>query len=160
MPNTNAFTNLSPKKRLHVDMDGVLCNIVKGYMWAKARHPGVKYPQSIPGLFENLVPIEGAVEAINRLREDFDLWILSAPSVRNPNCYKEKRIWIEKYFDYSLAKRLILCTNKGLVKGHYLIDDNLDGKGQETFEGELIHFGSSKYPNWESVLKYFYTTET
>lgn len=160
MSKIDTSTPLPSKKTLHVDMDGVLCNIVRGYTWAKEHHPEIRHPQSIPGLFENLEPIEGAIEAVNRLREDFELWILSAPSVKNPNCYKEKRIWIEKYFDYPLAKRLILCTNKGLVKGHYLVDDNLYGKGQETFEGELIHFGSSNYPNWESVLKHFHTTET
>jgi len=47
-----------------------------------------------------------------------------------------------------------LATNKGLLKGDYLIDDYVAGRGQENFEGELIHFGSEQYPDWSSVTKY------
>ncbi len=139
-------------KILHVDMDGVLCDIAKAYRWVYENRPEVEFPQSVPGLFENLDPIDGAIDAVATLRSQYDVWILSAPSVRNPNCYQEKRIWVEKHFDYELAKRLILCTNKGLLKGDFMIDDHSEGKGQEVFDGELILFGSDLFPDWKSVL--------
>ncbi|KPA11151.1 5'-nucleotidase [Candidatus Magnetomorum sp. HK-1] len=63
----------------------------------------------------------------------------------------EKRIWIENYFDYNFTKKLIICSNKGLLKGDLLIDDNIEGRGQESFEGKIIHFGSSDFPDWQSV---------
>jgi 5'-nucleotidase len=50
-------------------------------------------------------------------------------------------------------KNWILSPNKALLKGDFLIDDMINGKGQEDFEGELITFGSEKYPNWKSVIK-------
>ena len=52
-----------------------------------------------------------------------------------------------------VAQKLILSPNKALLKGDFLIDDMINGKGQEDFEGELIAFGSEKYPNWKSVNK-------
>ncbi len=139
-------------------MDGVLCDIAAAYQAAARTHPDVAFPQSIPGLFASLDAIPGAIEAVAALRRDprLDVWILSAPSTRNPACYSEKRIWVEKVFDYPLAKRLILASDKSLLRGDILIDDNISGKGQERFEGELIHFGSARYPTWSSVLEYLH----
>jgi hypothetical protein len=37
--------------------------------------------------------------------------------------------------------------------GDYLIDDRTkNGAGE--FKGELIHFGTDKFPDWDSVLEY------
>jgi len=62
-------------------------------------------------------------------------------------------LWVEDYLGIDIANKLILSTNKGLLKGNYLIDDWIIGQGQEYFEGEIIHFGSMKYPNWNDVVK-------
>lgn len=142
--------------RVFIDMDGVLCDIAAAYQEAARTHPDVSFPQSIPGLFASLSTIPGAVEAVAELRSNprLDVWILSAPSTRNPACYSEKRIWVEKVFDYPLAKRLILASDKSLLRGDILIDDNISGKGQERFEGEVLHFGSSRYPTWARVLEH------
>ena len=43
--------------------------------------------------------------------------------------------------------------NKHLNIGHYLIDDRLKN-GADKFEGEHIHFGTSLFPDWDSVIKY------
>jgi 5'-nucleotidase len=151
-----AVTAVESRLRLYIDMDGVLCDIAAAYEEAARTHPHVAFPQSIPGLFASLRPIPGALEAVAELLDDprFDVWILSAPSTRNPACYSEKRVWVEKMFDYSLAKRLILASDKSLLRGDVLIDDNVSGKGQERFQGVLIHFGSSRFPTWSSVLEH------
>jgi 5'(3')-deoxyribonucleotidase len=52
---------------------------------------------------------------------------------------------------YNFVDRLIICSHKGLLKGDILIDDNDSGRGQEHFEGRLIHFGSPQCPDWASV---------
>ena len=62
--------------------------------------------------------------------------ILSAPSVFNPLCYTEKRLWVENYPGFEFVHKLILATNKGLLEGDYLIDDYIAGRGQENFDGE------------------------
>ena len=55
-------------------------------------------------------------------------------------------------FGYEMTQNLIICSHKGLLKGDLLIDDHASGRGQEFFEGQLIHFGHKEYPNWEAVL--------
>jgi len=147
---------MSTKKILYVDMDDVLCNYQSAYSFYKSENPKLKFPQSLTGFFEDLKPIERAVDSVNELRSrsELDVYILTAPSTRNIHSYSEKRFWVEKHFDYEFTEKLIICSNKGLLKGSYLIDDNVDGKGQESFEGELIHYGSEQYPDWETVVTY------
>ena len=35
----------------------------------------------------------------------------------------------------------------------HLIDDRT-ANGAGEFKGELIHFGSNKYPDWDTIIKY------
>ncbi len=83
------------------------------------------------------------------------MYILSAPSLRNPLSYLERRLWVEDYFGLEVANKLILSTNKGLLKGAYLIDDWISGNGQENFEGKIIHFGSINCPSWNDIVRLF-----
>lgn len=36
-----------------------------------------------------------------------------------------------------------------------MIDDCTEGRGQENFEGEVLHFGSEDFPDWLSIRNYF-----
>lgn len=137
--------------RLMIDMDGVLCDFDAGYNRIRAEKPDVEFPQSMPGMFASLAPIKGAIEAVNRLRETHDVWILTAPSVKNPHCYTEKRLWIEQHFDLAMAYRLIIAHDKSLVLGDVLVDDHISGKGQENFSGRVLQFGSPEYPDWTAI---------
>lgn len=145
------------KKIVYIDMDGVLCDFNGGYAAYKKKNPLVQFPQSQYGFFRRLKPIKEAIESVNFLneQEQFDIYFLSAPSVINPLSYTEKRLWIEDYFGFGMANKLILSPNKGLNKGDFLIDDCDFGKGQEDFEGKLILFGSDEFQNWETVMKFF-----
>ena len=51
-----------------------------------------------------------------------------------------------------MTKKLIICWDKGLLKGDYLIDDH-----EYDFDGELIRFGSDEFRNWEIVKDYLKT---
>jgi len=47
----------------------------------------------------------------------------------------------------------ILPTAPWNNRGDFLIDDSIkNGAGE--FRGELIRFGNTDYPNWESVVEY------
>lgn len=148
------------KKNIYVDMDDVLCDYKAAFAKATEKNPAIKYPQSQCDFFRKLKPIEGGIETVEFLRkqEIFEIYILTAPSVFNPFSYLEKRLWIEDHFGFEFTERLIISPNKGLLKGDYLIDDITEGKGQEDFEGKLLHFGQEKYPNWKSILDYFKST--
>ena len=137
--------------RVYIDMDDVMCQFSKAYHKSKINNPELQYPQSIEGFFLALEPIPDAIDIVNGLRSDFDVSVLTAPSTRNPHSYTEKRLWIEKYFDYAFTKKLIISPNKALLKGDYLVDDYSEGKGQDKFEGTLVHFGTSDFPDWQTV---------
>lgn len=140
-------------KIVYIDLDDTVCDFKGAYLSALGENPGIQFPQSQYRFFANLQPIEGAIETVRSLidSDEYDPYILSAPSTRNPLSYSEKREWIEVHFGYDFCDKLILCAHKGLLKGHLLIDDNVKGKGQELFEGELIQFGSDAFPNWAAV---------
>lgn len=140
-------------------MDDVLGAYAAAHTNAQRDNPEMTFPQGVPGFFLALAPIEGAIECVNELRGLHDVFILTAPSTRNAHCYSEKRIWIERHFDYAFTKKLILSPDKGLLKGDYLVDDHVSGKGQERFEGMLIEFGSDSFPDWNTVLAYLKTIE-
>lgn len=137
-------------------MDFTLCDYAEGFKRHKALHPNQQYPQSQPGLYAGLKPMPNAIETYRWMAQqpEFDVYILTAPSIKNPHSYSEKRIWVEKYLGIEVVNKLIISPNKGLNKGDYLIDDNLSGKGQEHFAGEIIQFGSLEYPSWMSVKSY------
>lgn len=139
------------KLRLYIDMDRTICDYDSQMKLYKNKHPDVEYPQSIEGFFSSMLPIEGAIEAVNKLidSDKYEIYILTAPSLKNPLCYTEKRLWIEKYFGMDLVENLIIAMNKCLLIGDYLIDDKPHGYDEQ------IHYGSDEFPNWEVVLKKF-----
>ena len=140
-------------KIIYIDMDDTLCDFQGGFSKAVKESPEMPYPQSQYRFFANLQPIEGGIEAFNAMIRSnvFDPYILSAPSLRNPFSYAEKREWVEVHLGPDVCNRLILCAHKGLLRGDLLVDDRLSGMGQENFDGQLIHFGSPRFPDWASV---------
>lgn len=131
-------------------MDDTICDFMGPFRSGDFK---LKYPQSKVGFFLDLKPLEYAIEAVKLLQEKYDVWILTRPSIKNTHCYTEKAEWIKKYFGEQMLEKLILCPDKSLVKGDYLIDDDIK-HGQKQFEGEHIQFGTSNFPNWKSVIKY------
>lgn len=135
-----------------IDMDGVLCDF--DARKAELENVGVKGHSIFkhPNAYKNLEPIEGAVEAWHALQEKYETYILSTPPWSNPDAWAEKRKWVEQYLGNSSKKKLILCHNKGIIKGDFLIDDRI-ANGVADFEGEHIHFGQDGL-NWTEVLKH------
>ena len=141
------------KKRLFIDMDGVLCDYKKHHAEKLREFPHMPFPQSQYGFFMELEPIANSIATVKALMVHFDVWILTAPSWKNPMCLAEKNYWIQKHFGHDMAQYMITCNDKSLVKGHFLVDDGIH-RGQENFEGELLLFGSEKYPDWDFVFEY------
>lgn len=134
-------------------MDGVLCDYNKSRDLLKS--PDNPFPQSQYGFFLNLEPIYNSVPYVMALDDYFDLRVATAPSVKNPLCYTEKRVWIEKYYgEINLQERLYIIPDKSALIGDFLVDDYDSGRGQDKFTGELIHFGSDQFPYWKNVYNY------
>lgn len=143
------------KKRVYFDMDNVLVDFKSGLdkidEQTKQKYEG--HLDDIPGIFGLMNPMEGAIEAVNKLAEKYDVFILSTAPWENPSAWADKVKWVKKYFNEVFYKRLIISHRKDLCKGDYLIDDR--GKnGTSDFEGEWIKFGEGKFPDWKSVVDY------
>lgn len=150
-----------PKKRVFVDMDNVLVNFQSG-LDRQSEETLKEYEgrlDEIPGLFANMLPVEGAIEAMHELQKHFDLYILSTAPWKNPSAWSDKVKWVTRYLDDVFHKRMIITHCKNLCQGDYLIDDR--GKnGTAEFEGEWIEFGNEKFPDWPTIVGYLCTKAT
>ena len=148
-----------PRKRIFVDMDGVLVDFQSGINQQdeetlKAYEGRL---DEIPGVFTCMKPMPGAIDAMHELQKHFDLYILSSALWESYTALSDKMQWIRKYLDDVFLKRVIITHCKNLCKGDYLIDDR--GKnGTREFEGEWIRFGNSTFPNWNAVVNYLCET--
>lgn len=148
--------DLPEKQILYFDMDGVLADFNRALEERVTPELAVKYGENvdqIPGIFNDLKPVPGALFAFQELSEKYDVYILSTAPWGNPEAWMEKRLWVEKHLGEAAFKRLILSHNKHLNRGDYLIDDRL-ANGADRFEGEHLLFGGDEFPNWASVLEY------
>ena len=164
------------KKIIFIDMDNVLVDFKSGISrldeqtrMAYDEHidskTGVKYKShfdEVPGIFALMDPMPGAIEAVRKLQERYELYILSTAPWNNPTAWYDKLQWVKRYFGGKegdvFYKRLILSHHKELciLHGDYLIDDRDDKNGAEKYKdaGKLIHFGSSEFPDWDAVAEY------
>ena len=154
------------KKVVWIDMDGVLVdfskqveNTISNNTFLREAYKG-RYDH-IPGIFRNPPPIEGAIEAIQKLKESgkYELYIATAAPWGNPSSAMDKRFWIEEHFGDLFRKKMVITHLKNMLRGDYLIDDRT-ANGAGEFEGELLQFGwsyetetFSKYPTWDSILE-------
>jgi 5'(3')-deoxyribonucleotidase len=155
------------KKILYLDMDGVVADFEKRI---GELSPDLKNFESFedqellsdkidqicfanPELYHDLPPIEGAVAAVEKLSGLYDLYFLSTAMWDLPQSFTGKRIWIARHFEIIGRKRLILTHRKDLLLGDFLVDDRLKN-GAAEFQGEHIHFGTEKFPDWEITSEY------
>ena len=146
------------KPIIYIDMDGVLVDfesaLTKVSPEMLEKFAG-EY-DNIPGIFALMDPVPGALEAVDRLKGKYDLYILSSSPWENPTALGDKLAWVKKYFggdgqENIFFRKVIFSSVKHLNRGDILIDDRT-ANGAGDFLGRHIHFGSSEFPNWQSVL--------
>ena len=153
--------------RILVDMDGVISDFDGEFLkrW-RERHPEKfyipmeertvfyvkdQYPDELkplvseillePGFFRNIMPMDGAKEALFEMDQmGIGVFICSSPLSVYTNCVLEKYEWVENYLGSSWVNRIIITKDKTLVKADYLIDDKPEITGVEN------------PPSWEQIL--------
>lgn len=76
------------------------------------------------GFYSRLRPIPGAKTALKAmLAAGHDVRICTSPWVSNPTCASDKLNWVAKHYGTHWAQRVIITTDKTLVRGDVLIDD-------------------------------------
>lgn len=143
------------RKILYVDMDNVLVDFASAFQHVSdskmAEYEG--HLDDIPRIFSMMQPVTGAVDAYKELSEVFETYILSTAPWGNPTAWHDKLEWVQRHLGDPAYKRLILTHHKHLNRGHFLVDDRTRN-GADRFEGELILFGSTEFPDWEAVRRY------
>ena len=106
-------------KILYVDMDNVLVNFQSGIDKLSKddfnKYKGKHY--QVPNIFSMMDPLEGAIEAYEKLSLKYDTYILSTAPWYNSTAWTDKIEWVQKYLAKSAYKRLILSHHKNLNAG-------------------------------------------
>lgn len=142
------------KKILYIDLDNVVVDFMSGVMAIDGeivKNYEGRFDE-IPNVFSKMLPMDGAVEAIEQLAAHYEVYFLSTAPWKNPSAWSDKLEWVQKYFPVIGYKRLILTHNKQLNLGDYLIDDRLTN-GAVEFTGELILF-DAEIIDWNYVVEY------
>ena len=142
-------------KIVYVDMDSVLVDFQSGIdsLTEEQKQIFKDDLDDVPGIFSKMKPVDGAIEAYEKLTKHFDVYILSTAPWQNPSAWSDKLVWVQKYLGDLAYKKLILSHNKNLNIGDFLIDDRL-ANGANEFRGEHIHFGRQPFTDWRSVITY------
>lgn len=144
------------RKKILVDMDGVLADVYAQFINFEYRDTGIKKDleqlkgiteaEAFPlhhehlnsqGFFGTAPLIEGSVEGLRYLNEKYDILIVSS-ATEFPSSLRDKYDWLQKYFPFITWKQMIFCGKKDSIKGDIMIDDH--SKNLDFFEGRRILF--------------------
>jgi 5'(3')-deoxyribonucleotidase len=92
---------------------------ISSYVKPEAKDKFLNY-LSQPNFFKQLDIQPNAQMVTKWLVKYFYIYIVTAYI---PSTCIDKAWWIDKYFPHISSKNIIFCNQKGLLKGHYIIDD-------------------------------------
>lgn len=134
-------------KTVLLDCDEVLCDFsAEAIAWAN--HPsctfdsihtwdvleawGLQHRQeeldahfAVAGTCEGLDVMPGAVEFVDRLRQSFDVHVVTSPYGAVPTWTYERTNWLKKHFGFR-SRDIFFCKQKHRVHGDALVDDRLE----------------------------------
>src|SRR5665647_1367462 len=143
-------------KRISIDMDGVIANVYSQLIKMHAAEFGkvltleemtgksegdafpnvLKYANS-PGFFRNAPVMEGSLEVMCKLNENYKIFIVSA-AMEFPNSLIEKQSWLNEHFPFINWQQMVFCGSKEIIRADIMIDDHF--KNLDYFTGETILF--------------------
>lgn len=167
--------------RIAIDMDEVLADPIHKFIQLYNRDhqvpldlvtkPGTEIFQNVPdevndkwfdyinekGFFRDLPVIDGAVEAVKKLQQRYEVYIVSA-AMEFRNSLEDKLDWLAEHFPFIDWKHIVFCGEK-IVNVDIMIDDRI--KNFSGFNGRSLLFTSphnlliteyERVDNWQQVL--------
>jgi len=93
------------------------------------------------GFFANLPPMDGGLSALSEMRDaGLNVLLCTAPVLTSAYCVAEKFEWVQRHLGSEWLPRVVLTTDKTIVKGDVLIDDKPRITG---FQAE---------PEWQQII--------
>lgn len=168
--------------RIAIDMDEVLADPIHKFIKLYNRdygvpldlvmEPGKEFYHHVPkhinnkwfeyinekGFFRDLPVIEGSIEAVKRLQEIHEIYIVSA-AMEFRNSLEDKLDWLGEHFPFISWRNIMFCGNK-IVNVDVIIDDR--AKNFVGFNGRKLLFTSphnlllndyERVNNWPEVLE-------
>lgn len=146
------------KKRIAVDMDGVMADVATHFISWHERETGIrKTMDDINGLsdfmafpnvrkwvytegFFRTVPVMPDSQRVMQLLNDaYDVFIVSA-ATEFPQSLSEKMAWLGEHFPFLTWHQMCFCGSKTIVQADIMIDDHF--KNLDYFDGETFLFTS------------------
>ena len=150
------------KPKLFLDMDNVLVDTLLILNAIDMGGETVAKPDQIPGIFRDLPPVPGAIDAVNKLRDYYELYILSTAPWQNASAWQDKLIWLQHHFGDDekspFYKRVILAHDKSLSRTPeaILVDDRpyhgASGWDDATMDSQWVQYGYEPKMTWQTGL--------
>ncbi|SJX69208.1 5'(3')-deoxyribonucleotidase [Weissella confusa] len=150
------------KPKLFLDMDNVLVDTLLILNAIDMAGETVAKPDQIPGIFRDLPPVPGAIDAVNKLNDYYELYILSTAPWQNSSAWQDKLIWLQHHFGDDekspFYKRVILAHDKSLARtpGSILVDDRpyhgASGWDDAEMDRQWIQYGYEPKMTWQTGL--------
>lgn len=168
------------RKSIAVDMDNVIADIESHYLSTYEKEYGIKvdraslrgkpeteaFPDGVvlkflytPGFFRTAPVMHGSQEALKKLMEDLDVYIVSA-AMQFPHSLPEKFQWLKEHFPFIHWKHMIFCGDKSKINTDFMVDDHV--QNLDAFKGKTILYTAShnvnitrhiRADNWDAVIK-------
>jgi 5'(3')-deoxyribonucleotidase len=87
------------------------------------------------GFFRNLPVMDGCVEVVKQLNEQYEVFIVSA-AMEFPNSLNDKLDWLNEHLPFLTWRQVVFCGDKRMIEGNYMIDDHARN---------LVHFKGKPY---------------
>lgn len=111
-----------------------------------------------PGFFRTVPVMKGAVNAVKKLMDHYEVYIVSA-AMEFPLSLSEKLEWLNEHFPFISWRNIIFCGDKSIINTDFMIDDHI--KNLDTFRGTTIMFNAfhninyshhTRANNWQEIL--------
>lgn len=173
------------KKRIAIDMDEVITDSNSRFIQlyqqefnedlSAIRQPGrtldntvpperlaaVKRYPHYPEFFKDLDPINGSLEVVKQLHEQYDIFIVTA-ALEFEHSFTHKYNWLKQHLPFIPWTNIVFCGDKSIIYTDYLLDDT--ERNLKNFKGTPIVFtaphnahlqGYTRLNNWQEVAAYF-----